>query len=150
MNVKSLPVMTSRTRGDCENGPRPCVQLRCRHHLFVDHITAGGDIVSTHARVEDMTETCSLDVAARGKLDLHDVGTLVGVTGERVRQVEQIALRKLGRVLDADMLLDFSHGGEAVPDAAYVDAPFQREVTSAYLRLVPPHERASWRGKRPS
>ena len=103
MNVKSLPVMTSRTRGDCENGPRPCVQLRCRHHLFVDHITAGGDIVSTHARVEDMTETCSLDVAARGKLDLHDVGTLVGVTGERVRQVEQIALRKLGRVLEAEI-----------------------------------------------
>jgi hypothetical protein len=75
----SLPVVQpqSRTRGDCIDGPRPCPEVRCRHHL------GNGD-----------AETCSLDVADRGEHTLDEVGELMGISYERVRQIEEIALRK--------------------------------------------------------
>lgn len=39
--------------------------------------------------------SCVLDVAALGGLTLEEVGDILGVTRERVRQIEHIALRKL-------------------------------------------------------
>ena len=41
-----------------------------------------------------MPETCSLDVAERGEHTLEEVGAVVGHTRERVRQVQEAALRK--------------------------------------------------------
>ncbi|MFY3742456.1 sigma factor-like helix-turn-helix DNA-binding protein [Anaeromyxobacter sp. Red801] len=40
-------------------------------------------------------ETCALDVADRGPLTLDEVGKILGVTRERVRQIEVAALEKL-------------------------------------------------------
>lgn len=67
-----------RTRADCINGPRPCPWTTCRHHL------------------ESADESCALDVAAREPdgLTLDAIGDILGLTRERVRQIENIALKR--------------------------------------------------------
>lgn len=78
-----------RTRADCIDGPRPCPYVGCRHHLGLD-VREGGSIAYSGA-----VETCSLDVADEGGLPLLEVGRIIGVTRERIRQIEREALWKL-------------------------------------------------------
>jgi DNA-directed RNA polymerase sigma subunit (sigma70/sigma32) len=54
-------------------------------------------LVSTFPGTEpgDMVESCALDVADRGEHTLNEVGEMLGVSRERVRQIEEQALRKL-------------------------------------------------------
>lgn len=58
------------TRGDCENGPRPCPFVGCRHHLYLDS-TRRGSMKTNFPDVDpaDMEHTCSLDPALRDMLD---------------------------------------------------------------------------------
>jgi DNA-directed RNA polymerase sigma subunit (sigma70/sigma32) len=42
-----------------------------------------------------MAETCSLDVADRGGITLEDVGAILNLTRERIRQVEVRGLVKI-------------------------------------------------------
>jgi DNA-directed RNA polymerase sigma subunit (sigma70/sigma32) len=42
-----------------------------------------------------MAETCALDVADRGGATLEEVGDLLNITRERVRQMELVSLRSL-------------------------------------------------------
>jgi DNA-directed RNA polymerase sigma subunit (sigma70/sigma32) len=49
--------------------------------------------------VWEMTETCALDVADRGGITLEDVGTLLNLTRERIRQVERSGIDKLRSAL---------------------------------------------------
>ena len=46
-----------------------------------------------------MTETCALDVADRGGITLEDVGILLNLTRERIRQVERSGIVKLRTML---------------------------------------------------
>lgn len=82
-----------RTRGDCADGPRPCPWVGCRHHLAIE-VGAGGSLKLNFPDLEvhEMGETCSLDVADRGAVTLHEAGVHVGLTRERVRQIENSAL----------------------------------------------------------
>lgn len=49
-----------------------------------------------------MTESCVLDVADRGGATLEEIGDMLGLTRERVRQVEEEALERFTkRFLDA-------------------------------------------------
>ena len=52
--------------------------------------------------VWEMTETCALDVADRGGITLEDVGILLNLTRERIRQVEKSGLDKLRQVLGSE------------------------------------------------
>ena len=45
--------------------------------------------------VWEMTETCALDVADRGGITLEEVGAIMNLTRERIRQVETRGLLKL-------------------------------------------------------
>jgi sigma-70-like protein len=84
-----------RTRGECENMPRPCPFVSCSHHLYLDVNTQTGAIKLNfpHLEVWEMRETCSLDVADRGGITLEEVGAIMNLTRERIRQVEVRGLR---------------------------------------------------------
>jgi hypothetical protein len=83
-------------RGDCEDGPRPCPWVTCRHHLYLDVILGRSiKLNHPHLEVDELQETCALDVADRGGETLERVGQLYNVTRERVRQIEEHACEKI-------------------------------------------------------
>jgi hypothetical protein len=84
------------TRADCANGERPCPFVSCKHHLFLDVSARTGAIKLNFPDLEvwDMTETCALDVADRGGTTLEEVGAIMNLTRERIRQVEVKALAR--------------------------------------------------------
>ena len=109
-----------RTRADCRGGIRPCPWIGCEHHLLVSvterglpvvagrtYSTTGGpgrvDWEAVEAQVMDALEnaeatgraTCAADVADLGGQTLDQVGKVLGVTRERVRQIEGVAMRKV-------------------------------------------------------
>ena len=86
-----------RTRGDCVDGLRPC-PWGCRHSLLID-VTPSGSIKinSPDLELEEMKDTCALDVADRGEQTLETIGELMNLTRERVRQIESRAKDKLRR-----------------------------------------------------
>lgn len=85
-----------RTRADCENAPRPCPYVSCAHHLYADVSPTTGAIKLNFPDLEpeELSESCALDVADRGGTTLEDVGAIMNVTRERIRQVEARALAK--------------------------------------------------------
>jgi hypothetical protein len=85
-----------KTRGQCEGGERPCPFVACKFHLFLDVTPAGGVQVNHPGlELEQLRETCALDVADRGGVTLEEVGELLGITRERVRQMEGAGLTAL-------------------------------------------------------
>lgn len=85
------------TRGDCIGDDRPCPFVSCKHHLYLDVNPDTGSIKINFPDLEpwDMPETCALDVADRGGITLEEVGAIVNLTRERIRQVEVMGLLKL-------------------------------------------------------
>lgn len=86
-----------RTRGDCEGGPRPCPWAGCRYHLALEINPETGKIKLQHSEVWELEHTCALDVAERGGMTLEQVGSVLNVTRERVRQIEHIARKAMRR-----------------------------------------------------
>lgn len=84
-------------RGECKDGPRPCPFVGCRHHLYLDVNPDTGSIKVNfpHLEVWELKETCALDVADRGGVTLEEVGEIMNLTRERIRQVEVRGLIKL-------------------------------------------------------
>ena len=85
------------TRGQCEDGPRPCPWVGCRFHLFIEESTTGrpGMVFNWPDREPwELPETCTLDVTD-GPRTLEEVGHFLNLTRERIRQVEVVAMRKL-------------------------------------------------------
>jgi hypothetical protein len=96
MYPEDTSVERPRTRGDCLAMERPCCFVSCKHHLFLD-VTPNGSIKFNFPdrEVEDLPETCSLDVADQDGATLEDVGELLNVTRERIRMIEVVALAKV-------------------------------------------------------
>jgi hypothetical protein len=86
-----------RSRAECAAGVRPCPFVSCKHHLYLDVNPETGSIKLNfpHLEVWEMEETCALDVAARGGITLEEVGEIMNLTRERIRQVEVRGLLKL-------------------------------------------------------
>lgn len=94
-----------RTRAECEDGPRPCPWVRCRYHLLGEALFGGrGYKIYLHRDgVQgpwdlDPEWSCALDVADRGPLTLERIGQVMGVTRERVRQIESRVMRRAAGV----------------------------------------------------
>ena len=101
------------TRAECADGPRPCPYVSCQHHLFLDVSARTGAIKLNFPDLEvwDMNESCALDVADRGGTTLEDVGAIMNLTRERIRQVEVKALAKLHALNDMMDLRDYIDEG---------------------------------------
>jgi hypothetical protein len=102
-----------RTRSECLEGLRPCPFVSCKHHLFIDVSARTGAIKLNFPDLEawEMTESCALDVADRGGTTLEDVGAIMNLTRERIRQVEVKALAKLEALQDMGALRDYVDEG---------------------------------------
>src|SRR5580658_9346804 len=101
------------TRADCVNGERPCPFVSCKHHLFLDVSARTGAIKLNFPDLEvwEMTETCALDIADRGGTTLEEVGAIMNLTRERIRQVEVKGLAKLLALKDMMALRDYVDEG---------------------------------------
>jgi Sigma-70, region 4 len=93
-----------RTRDDCRDGPRPCPWTSCRHHLGLDVTTSGAiDYPSNGLEPWELAETCALDIAERGDpLTLDQVARILGISRQRVHQVERMALLHLRAKLEEE------------------------------------------------
>lgn len=102
-----------RARGACAEAVRPCPYVSCKHHLYVDVSPRTGAIKLNFPDLEvwEMGDSCALDVADRGGTTLEDVGAIMNLTRERIRQVEVKALAKLEALRDMMALRDFIDEG---------------------------------------
>ncbi|MFO0693558.1 MAG: sigma factor-like helix-turn-helix DNA-binding protein [Polyangiales bacterium] len=98
-----------RTRAECKDMERPCPFVSCKYHLFIDVHPVRGSIKLNFPDIEvwEMTETCALDVADRGGITLEEVGEIMNLTRERVRQVETAGLARLEAMRDVERLKDY-------------------------------------------
>lgn len=91
-----------RTRQECAHLPRPCPFVSCRHHLYLDVSPKTGSIKFNFPdlEVEELTQSCALDVAENGPLGAEELGVVMNLTRERIRQIEQRGLGDLLKHLD--------------------------------------------------
>ena len=117
-----------RTWGECleralGTASRPCGYLRCKHNLLVDvdgrtgsykvtwpHLASGsyGDEYGAYPQ-----HTCALRVAEQGGLTLDEIGSVMNLTRERVRQIETKALYALRSL--SDLVAAVDHELDAPP-----------------------------------
>ena len=85
------------TREECRGEMRPCPWVACKHHLYLDINPETGSIKINFPDLEpwELQNTCALDVAERGGITLEEVGEIMNLTRERIRQVEVRGLLKL-------------------------------------------------------
>ncbi len=90
-----IPRPTSRE--ECRGEQRPCPWVACKHHLYLDINPETGSIKINFPDLEpwELKHTCALDVAERGGITLEEVGEIMNLTRERIRQVEVRGLLKL-------------------------------------------------------
>lgn len=87
------------TREQCEGGYRPCPYVSCKYNLYLDASPKSGAIKLNFPDLEpdQLTESCVLDLAARGPQTLERVAELLNFTRERTRQIDVKILVKLRR-----------------------------------------------------
>ena len=85
------------TRGECANVARPCPYVSCKYHLYIDVNPRTGSIKVNFPDKEvwELEHSCALDVASQGGITLEEVGEILNLTRERIRQVEVRGLMKL-------------------------------------------------------
>lgn len=101
--LQEIQAVRPETREDCRTAERPCPYVSCKYHLFLDINAETGSIKINFPDLEvwEMSETCALDVADRGGITLEEVGDLLNLTRERIRQVEVFGLEKLRTTYEA-------------------------------------------------
>ena len=93
-----------RTRADCVNGARPCLFVSCKHNRYLDVNPETGSIKLNFPdkEITELEHTCALDVAEKGGITLEEVGEIMNLTRERIRQVETRGLMKLREATEAE------------------------------------------------
>lgn len=113
--LRKLRVLQPKTRGDCVGTHRPCPWMSCRYHLLLDRHDEGhklprlgrlADASDEAAQVLierwaaeaeiDSRPSCVLDVAAQGGCGPHRIAEVLGLCHERVRQILNAAMAKIG------------------------------------------------------
>lgn len=97
--LRRLPMV----RGECLESERPCGYISCKWHLFLD-VTKIGNIKINFPhlvdpdgtpRLDEMVDTCALDIADRGGETLNRTGKRMNMTRERIRQIVKSIIKKL-------------------------------------------------------
>ena len=98
------------TRAECATGPRPCPYISCKYHLYLDVSPRTGSIKLNFPDLDvwEMPVSCALDVADSGGSTLEDVGAIMNLTRERIRQLEVKALAKLEALRDMSELREYA------------------------------------------
>ncbi len=93
-----------RTRADCISSPRPCVFVSCKYNLYLDVNPETGSVKMNFPDKEiwELDYTCALDVSEKGGITLEEVGEIMNLTRERIRQVETRGLMKLREATEAE------------------------------------------------
>lgn len=93
-------------RAECREAVRPCPWVSCKHHLYLDVNPDTGSIKLNFPDLEvwEMKETCALDVADKSGITLEEVGEIMNLTRERIRQVEVRGLLRLKMLTPIDDL----------------------------------------------
>ncbi len=104
--AEEIDRLRPRSRAECVNGARPCMYVSCKHHLYLDVNPSTGSIKLNFPDKEiwELDETCALDVADRGGITLEEVGSIMNLTRERIRQVETRGLLKLRAMTEDEPL----------------------------------------------
>lgn len=78
-----------RTRAECRKGKRPCPWVSCRYHLYLDVNRDTGTIKFNFPDKEiwELEFTCALDLAEEGELTFEQIGRVLNLTRERIRQL---------------------------------------------------------------
>ena len=100
------------TRVEClqgEHAERPCPFVSCKHHLYLDVAPRSGAIKLNfpHLEVWELPESCALDVADRGGVTLEEVGVILNLTRERIRQLETKGIAKIKALNEMAALMDY-------------------------------------------
>lgn len=104
---RDVDVFRPRTRAEC-GMERPCPFVGCKYHLYLD-VTDKGSIVLNQPEIDvcDLSHSCALDIVdnlknGKSGLTLEEVGDILSLTRERVRQIEVQSLGKMWRRLGKD------------------------------------------------
>ncbi|MBM7115223.1 sigma factor-like helix-turn-helix DNA-binding protein [[Archangium] primigenium] len=102
--LQAVDSQRPKTRADCVNGARPCLFVSCKHNLYLDVNPETGSIKLNFPDKEiwELEHTCALDVAEKGGITLEEVGAIMNLTRERIRQVETRGLLKLREATEAE------------------------------------------------
>lgn len=94
---EDLDELRPKTRKDCDEVTRPCPWVACKYHLYLDVNPKTGSIKLNFPDIEpwEMTNSCVLDIADNGQVTLEDVGKIMNLTRERIRQLEASASSKI-------------------------------------------------------
>jgi hypothetical protein len=100
--IQEIEAARPRSRADCAGAQRPCMFISCKHHLYLDVNPSTGSIKLNFPDKEvwELNDTCALDVADRGGITLEEVGSIMNLTRERIRQVETRGLLKLRAIAE--------------------------------------------------
>lgn len=98
--MKGLDALRPKTRADCEDAPRPCPFAGCKYHLFIEVNPRTGSVKENFPGkdLDEIGDTCSLDVADRGGVTLEEIGGIMNMTQQGAAFTEARGLVKL-RVL---------------------------------------------------
>ncbi len=119
---------------------RPCPWAGCRYWLEPTHERL--QLADGIGPTVTPDETCALDVADKGPHDLGEIGDLLGITRERVRQIEERAIKKLRASRAIVSVAEFADGWTHAtdsPDGAdlgEITVAFARDVDAAFRRVV--------------
>ena len=94
-NVNYPPFRRPRLRSECEGGFRPCPFVSCRYHLYLDITRTGSIQFNFNEEPWEIEPSCALDVADEGGHHLEEIGGILHVCRERIRQIEAGAIRKI-------------------------------------------------------
>lgn len=100
------------SRAECSQGEyadRPCPFVSCKYHLYLDVSERTGAIKLNFPDLEvwELPESCALDIADRGGITLEEVGVIMNLTRERIRQLETKGLAKLKALNEMAALQDY-------------------------------------------